>query len=396
MKLPSLDSLHVAGKRVLVRSDLNVPLADGPDGWVVADDTRIRASLPTIRALIDRKATVIVCSHLGRPKGERNPKYSLAPVAEVLSKLLRMKVRLTSMPTGPADELDGLGPDEVGLLENLRYDPGEEANDKRFAARLAALADAYVDDAFGAVHRAHASVVGVAEQLPSAAGLLLQKEVDVLSRLVESPDRPFVLVLGGAKVSDKIGVVANFLRRADAILIGGAMANTFLAARGQKVGTSRIEPDRLAEVRRTLASASKAGVEIVLPSDVVVAEAFDEHAEPTVVSVNAIPDDRMALDIGPATAAKFGAWVGRAATVLWNGPMGVFEWESFSNGTKDVAKAVASSKAFTVVGGGDSAAALAAFGLENDVSHLSTGGGASLEFLEGRELPGLKALLAAN
>ncbi|HEY4937866.1 MAG TPA: phosphoglycerate kinase, partial [Actinomycetota bacterium] len=307
-----------------------------------------------------------------------------------------MKVRLTSTPTGPADELDGLGPDEVALLENLRYDPGEEANDKRFAARLAALADAYVDDAFGAVHRAHASVVGVAEQLPSAAGLLLQKEVDVLSRLVESPDRPFVLVLGGAKVSDKIGVVANFLRRADAILIGGAMANTFLAARGQKVGTSRIEPDRLGEVRRTLASASKAGVEIVLPSDVVVAEAFDEHAEPTVVSVNAIPDDRMALDIGPATAAKFGAWVGRAATVLWNGPMGVFEWESFSNGTKDVAKAVASSKAFTVVGGGDSAAALAAFGLENDVSHLSTGGGASLEFLEGRELPGLKALLAAN
>jgi phosphoglycerate kinase len=396
MKLPSLDSLPVAGKRVLVRADLNVPLADGPDGRVVADDTRLRASLPTIRALIDRKATVVVCSHLGRPKGEPNPTYSLAPVAAALSKLLRMKVRLTSTPTGPADELDGLGPDEVGLLENLRFDPGEEANDKRFAARLAALADAYVDDAFGAVHRAHASVVGVAEQLPSAAGLLLQKEVDVLSRLVEAPDRPFVLVLGGAKVSDKIGVVANFLRRADAILIGGAMANTFLAARGEKVGTSRIEPDRLAEVRRTLASAAKAGVEVVLPSDVVVAEAFDEHAEPTVVPVNAIPDDRMALDIGPATAARFGAWVGRAATVLWNGPMGVFEWESFSNGTKDVAKAVASSKAFTVVGGGDSAAALAAFGLENDVSHLSTGGGASLEFLEGRELPGLKALLAAS
>ena len=396
MKLPSLDSLPVAGKRVLVRADLNVPLADGPDGKEVADDTRLRSSLPTIRALVDRRATVIVCSHLGRPGGERNPKYSLAPVAVALSRLLRMKVRLTSTPTGPADELDGLGPDEIGLLENLRYDPGEEANDKRFAARLAALADAYVDDAFGAVHRAHASVVGVAEQLPCAAGLLLQKEVDVLSRLVESPDRPFVLVLGGAKVSDKIGVVANFLRRADAILIGGAMANTFLAARGEKVGTSRIEPDRLGEVRRTLASAARAGVEVVLPSDVVVAEAFDEHAEHSVVPVNAIPDDRMALDIGPATAARFGAWVGRAATVLWNGPMGVFEWESFSNGTRDVAKAVASSKAFTVVGGGDSAAALAAFGLENDVSHLSTGGGASLEFLEGRELPGLKALLAAS
>jgi phosphoglycerate kinase len=396
MKLPTLDSLPVAGKRVLVRSDLNVPLADGPDGREVADDTRLRASLPTIRALLDRKATVIVCSHLGRPGGERNPKYSLAPVATALSKLLRMKVRLTSTPTGPADELDGLGPDEIGLLENLRYDPGEEANDKRFAARLAALADAYVDDAFGAVHRAHASVVGVAEQLPSAAGLLLQKEVDVLSRLVDSPDRPFVLVLGGAKVSDKIGVVANFLRRADAILIGGAMANTFLAARGEKVGISRIEADRLGEVRRTLASAAKAGVEVVLPTDVVVAEAFDEHAEPTVVSVNAIPDDRMALDIGPATAARFGAWVGRAATVLWNGPMGVFEWEAFSSGTRDVAKAVAAAKGFTVVGGGDSAAALAAFGLEDDVSHLSTGGGASLEFLEGRELPGLKALLATR
>jgi len=396
MKLPTLDSLPVAGKRVLVRADLNVPLTDGPDGREVADDTRLRASLPTIRALLDRRATVIVCSHLGRPGGERNPKYSLAPVATALSKLLRMKVRLTSTPTGPADELDGLGPDEIGLLENLRYDPGEEANDKRFAARLAALADAYVDDAFGAVHRAHASVVGVAEQLPSAAGLLLQKEVDVLSRLVESPDRPFVLVLGGAKVSDKIGVVANFLRRADAILIGGAMANTFLAARGEKVGISRIEPDRLGEVRRTLASAAKAGVEVVLPSDVVVAEAFDEHAEPTVVPVNAIPDDRMVLDIGPATAARFGAWVGRAATVLWNGPMGVFEWESFSNGTREVAKAVAAAKAFTVVGGGDSAAALAAFGLEDDVSHLSTGGGASLEFLEGRELPGLKALLAGK
>ena len=396
MKLPSLETLPVAGKRVLVRADLNVPLADGPDGRVVGDDTRLRASLPTIRALLDRKATVIVCSHLGRPKGEANPKYSLEPVAAALASLLRMKVRLTSSPTGPADELDGLGPDEIGLLQNLRYDPGEEANDKKFAARLAGLADFYVDDAFGAVHRAHASVVGVAEQLPSAAGLLLQKEVDVLSRLIESPDRPFVLVLGGAKVSDKIGVVANFLRRADAILIGGAMANTFLAAQGETVGASRVEPDRMGEVRRTLAAASKAGVEVVLPIDVVVAEAFDEHAEATVVPVNAIPGDKMALDIGPASAERFGAWVARAATVLWNGPMGVFEWESFSHGTKEVAKAVAASKAFTVVGGGDSAAALAAFGLENEVSHVSTGGGASLEFLEGKDLPGLKALLAAR
>lgn len=389
MKLPSLASLPVSGRRVLVRADLNVPLSGG----AVSDDTRIRASLPTIRALLDRKATVIVCSHLGRPKGAPEARYSLGPVAQALSDLLRMKVRLTSEPTGPAADLEGLGPDEVVLLENLRFDPGEEANDRRFAARLAGIADAYVNDAFGAVHRAHASVVGVPALLPSAAGLLLQREVDVLSRLCSSPERPFVVVLGGSKVSDKIGVVANLLRRADAILIGGAMANTFLAATGEEVGISRIEPDRLEEVRRTLATAAKAGVEIVLPTDVVVAGAFDEHAEPTVVGAHAIPEDKMALDIGPGSAQRFGAWIGRAATVLWNGPMGVFEWGSFSSGTRSVAEAVAACGAFTVVGGGDSAAALAAFGLSDSVSHLSTGGGASLEFLEGRELPGLQALL---
>lgn len=390
MNLPSLDSLPVAGRRVLVRCDLNVPLSGGG----VSDDTRIRASLPTIRALVDRRASVICCSHLGRPKGVPTERYSLAPVAQMLSDLLRMKVRLTSGPTGPPEDLEGLGADEIGLLENLRFDPGEEANDRRFAARLASLADAYVDDAFGAAHRAHASVVGVAELLPSAAGLLLQREVQVLARLTASPDRPFVVVLGGAKVSDKIGVVANLLRRADAILIGGAMANTFLAATGENVGASRIEPDRVDEVRRTLAAASKAGVSIVLPTDVVVATAFDEHAEASVVPASAIPADAMALDIGPASAARFGAWIARAATVLWNGPMGVFEWASFAEGTKAVANSVASSKAFTVVGGGDSAAALAAFDLTGSVSHLSTGGGASLEFLEGRELPGIKVLLA--
>jgi phosphoglycerate kinase len=392
MKLPSLDALPVSGKRVLVRADLNVPLRDGK----VADDTRIRASLPTIRALLDRRATVICCSHLGRPAGKTDPRYSLAPVAEALSNLLRVPVRMTSSPTGPPEELEGMGRDEVAVLENLRFDPGEETNDRKFAGRLASLADAYVDDAFGAVHRAHASVVGVPELLPSAAGLLLQREVDVLSRLVGAPERPFVVVLGGAKVSDKIGVVANLLRRADAILIGGAMANTFLAATGEDVGASRIEPDRLEEVRKTLTAAGRAGVEIVLPSDLVVAETFDEHAEPKVVASNAVPQGMMALDIGPATVKRFGAWVGRAATVLWNGPMGVFEWESFSAGTKAVAQAVAASKAFTVVGGGDSAAALAAFGMTDEVSHLSTGGGASLEFLEGRILPGLKALQRAG
>jgi len=392
MKLPSLDSLRVTGKRVLVRADLNVPLSGGK----VADDTRIRASLPTIRELLDRKAAVVVCSHLGRPKGRPDPEYSLAPVAEALSGLLGTKVRMTSTPTGPADELEGMAAGEIGLLENLRFDPGEEANDRKFAARLAALADAYVDDAFGAVHRAHASVVGVAGLLPSAAGRLLQREVDVLTRLVQSPDRPFVVVLGGAKVSDKIGVVRNLLRRADAILIGGAMANTFLAATGEQVGASRVEPDRLEEVRKTMAAAAKAGVEVVLPTDLVVADRFDERADSKVVSTGAVPEEMMALDIGPASAARFGAWVGRAATVLWNGPMGVFEWEAFSSGTKAVAEAVAASGAFTVVGGGDSAAALASFGLSDEVSHISTGGGASLEFLEGKELPGLKALLQAG
>ena len=389
MNLPLLDSLPVAGRRVLVRSDLNVPLSGG----AVGDDTRIRASLPTIRALLDRKATVIVCSHLGRPKGAPEERYSLAPVAQALSDLLRMKVRLTSEPAGPASDLEGLGDDEIVLLENLRFDPGEESNDRRFAARLASLADGFVNDAFGAVHRSHASVVGVPALLPSAAGLLLQREVDVLSRVCLTPERPFVVVLGGSKVSDKIGVVANLLRKADAILIGGAMANTFLAATGEDVGSSRTEPDRLEEVRKALAAAAKAGVAVVLPTDVVVAGAFDEHAEATVVEANEIPPDQMALDIGPNTASRFGAWIGRASTVLWNGPMGVFEWESFAAGTRAVAKAVAGCSAFTVVGGGDSAAALAAFGLSESVSHLSTGGGASLEFLEGKELPGLQALL---
>ena len=388
MRLPSLDDLDLNGARVLLRVDFNVPLKDGK----VTDPMRIRAAVPTIRALVDHGASVICCSHLGRPKGKVDPKYSLTPVARQLADELQMSVRMTEAPNGPPEDLETLKAGEVALLENLRYDPREEANDPAFAQELASLADAYVCDAFGAVHRAHASVVGVPALLPSAAGLLLQKEVEVLSTLLKSPKRPFVVVLGGAKVSDKLGIVKSLLERADNILIGGAMANTFLAAEGIDMGKSRIEADRLEEVKKILAAAREVGVQIALPDDVVVAEEFSEDAEGRVVDVMQIPGNTMALDIGPSTVYRFSEWIRISSTILWNGPMGVFEWENFSNGTREVAKLVAKAEAFTVVGGGDSAAALAAFDLEGEVDHLSTGGGASLEFLEGRPLPGLVAL----
>ena len=388
MRLPSLDDLDLNGARVLLRVDFNVPLKDGK----VTDPMRIRAAVPTIRALVDHGASVICCSHLGRPKGKVDPKYSLTPVARQLADELQMSVRMTEAPNGPPEDLETLKAGEVALLENLRFDPREEANDPAFAQELASLADAYVCDAFGAVHRAHASVVGVPALLPSAAGLLLQKEVEVLSTLLKSPKRPFVVVLGGAKVSDKLGIVKSLLERADNILIGGAMANTFLAAEGIDMGKSRIEADRLEEVKKILAAAREVGVQIALPDDVVVAEEFSEDAEGRVVDVMKIPGNAMALDIGPSTVYRFSEWIRISSTILWNGPMGVFEWENFSNGTREVAKLVAKAEAFTVVGGGDSAAALAAFDLEGEVDHLSTGGGASLEFLEGRPLPGLVAL----
>jgi phosphoglycerate kinase len=390
LKLPALDDLAVAGRRVLLRLDLNVPLDDGK----IADDTRIRAVIPTIEALSSRGATLICCSHLGRPKGKPDPKLGMAPVASRLGELLRAKVVKTEEPTGPPKELENLAPEEIALLENLRFDPGEESNDPDFARRLASLAEAYVNDAFGAVHRAHASVVGAARLLPRAAGLLLQKEVEVLGRLLESPARPFVLVLGGAKVSDKLGVVKNLLNRADVILIGGAMANTFLAAQGTDVGASKVESDRLDEVRDTLKAAANAGVPLLLPEDLVVGGSFDAATAAKVVRVSEIPAGAVAMDIGPATRAEFADRIYQSATVLWNGPMGVFEWEQFSAGTREVTEAIAGSKSFSVVGGGDSAAALSAFGLTDEISHLSTGGGASLEFLEGKELPGLKALVA--
>jgi len=369
--------LPVEGRRVLVRADLNVPL----DGGRITDDTRIRASLPTIRYLREHGADVIVCSHLGRPKGEVRPELSLRPVAARLAELL-------GEPVAFADEE---GP--LRLLENLRFDPREEKNDPELAAELAALADVFVSDAFGTVHRAHASTVGVARLLPSAAGLLLAAELEAFGRILEHPERPFLVVLGGAKVADKIGVIQRFTGLADAILIGGAMTFTFLAADGVGVGASKHEDADGQEVaRRAAAEAGERGCELVLPTDVVVAERVEADAPTQVVAADAIPDGWMGLDIGPETAAAYGRRLAEARTIFWNGPMGVFELEPFAAGTLAVAHAVAQSGAVSVVGGGDSVAAVNRAGVADLITHVSTGGGAALELVEGRALPGVAAL----
>lgn len=389
--IPALGDLQVAGRRVLVRVDLNVPLRDG----AVADDLRLEESVPTIRRLRDAGARVILMSHLGRPKGKVSEEFRLAPVAARLAELLGSPVATASDVVGPDAQrrAASLADGEVLLLENLRFEPGEEANDDGFADALAALGEAYVDDAFGAAHRAHASVVGVPARLPeSAAGLLLEREISVLSRLLDDPPRPFVAVLGGAKVSDKLGVIDNLLGRVDALLIGGAMCFTFLAAQGKDVGASRVEQDRVESVRELLARAEAQGIAVVLPSDVVVTRAFAADAAHETVSVDAIPADAMGLDIGPESVERFSVRLADAGSILWNGPMGVFEWDAFAAGTEGVARAVAANDGFSVVGGGDSAAAIRKLGLAEQVSHVSTGGGAALEFLEGVDLPGVAAL----
>ena len=396
--IPGLDSLAVKGQRVLVRVDLNVPLREAPDGGrEVADDLRIEESLPTIRHLVDAGARVVLMSHLGRPKGQVVEALRLAPVAARLTELLGREVAVATDVVGPsaqatvADLADG----DVCLLENLRFEAGEERNDPDFAAALAALGEVYVDDAFGAAHRAHASVVGVPAQLDQAvAGLLLQRELEVLSSLLDAPERPFVAILGGAKVSDKLAVIANLLPKVDRLIVGGAMCFTFLKARGGQVGASRVEEDQVQVCRDLLDQAAEQGVELLLPSDVVAAERFAEDAPHQVVPADQIPEGFMGLDIGPDSTAHFAAALGDAETVLWNGPMGVFEWEAFAAGTEGVARAVAACSGFTVIGGGDSAAAIRVLGLAEQVSHVSTGGGASLEFLEGRDLPGVAALRA--
>jgi len=384
----SVKDIDVKGKRVLVRVDFNVPIKEG----VVKDDTRIRAALPTIQYLIEQGAALILCSHLGRPKDEPDPAYSMKPVAEYLGKLLGKPVAFAEDCIGPAAEsaAAALKAGDVLVLENTRFHAGESKNDPAMAKQLAALADVYVNDAFGSAHRAHASTEGVAKFLPAVAGFLLEKEIQYLDQAVENPKRPFVAILGGAKVSDKIGVIKNLLSKADTVLIGGGMANTFFKAQGYPVADSLVEDEALDTARELV---GLGGSKLRLPVDVVIADKFEDSAASQVIDVGPVPDGWRILDVGPQTVASFSKVIAEAGTVVWNGPMGVFEMPNFAKGTFAIAKAVAESSAISIIGGGDSAAAIAQSGLADKISHISTGGGASLEMLEGIPLPGLAALL---
>ncbi len=383
----TVKDINVKGKRVLVRVDFNVPLKDG----VVGDDTRVRAALPTIEYLLQQGAAVILCSHLGRPKGGPDPKFSLKPVAEHLAKLMAKPVAFAEDCVGPVAEAaaKALKPGDVLVLENTRFHPEEEKNDPELSQKMASLADLYVNDAFGSAHRAHSSTEGVTKYLPGVAGFLMEKEIQYLSKAIEEPKRPFVAILGGAKISDKIGVIKNLLTKADQILIGGGMANTFFKAQGYPVADSLVEEEALDTARELLAQGSS---KLHLPVDVVIADKFEDGAASKVMSMGPIPDGWRILDIGPETVKAFGKVVAAAGTVVWNGPMGVFEFPNFAKGTFGVANAVAESKAISVIGGGDSVAAIQQSGLTDKITHISTGGGASLEMLEGLALPGVAAL----
>jgi phosphoglycerate kinase len=383
----TVNDVEVSGKRVLVRVDFNVPIKDGR----VGDDTRIQAALPTIQYLLDHQAAIILCSHLGRPKGEVKPEYSLKPVAAHLGRILNKPVAFAQDCIGPvAEKAAGeLKLGDILLLENTRFHAGEKKNDPKMAKQLAGLADLYVNDAFGSAHRAHASTEGVAHYLPGVAGFLMEKEIRYLGQAIEDPAQPFIVILGGAKISDKIGVIHNLLDRAEQIMIGGGMANTFFKAQGYPVGDSLVEDDSLDMARELI---KLAGNRLRLPVDVVIADRFEENAEHEVMSMGPVPDGWRILDIGPETVKTFGKPISEAGTVVWNGPMGVFEFPEFAAGTFGVAEEVARSKATSIIGGGDSVAAVKQAGLADKITHISTGGGASLEMLEGKVLPGLAAL----
>ncbi len=393
MAVRSVEELDVSGRRVFVRVDFNVPVADGR----VGDDTRIRAALPTLRLVLDRGGALVLASHLGRPKGKPDPAYSMAPVADRLGELLGMSVFLAPEVVGErvTDLAGSLEPGQVLLLENVRFHPGETRNDPEFARALASLADVYVNDAFGTCHRAHASTAGMAAFFPAdrkGAGLLLLREIRAFRKVLEAPERPFVAILGGAKVSDKIGVIRNLLPRIDRLLIGGGMAFTFLKAKGIPVGDSLVEPERIGLAGELLAEAEKRGVQVLLPEDHVVGRKATAETEVRITGDAAVPEGWMGLDIGPRTRERFGQALADARTVVWNGPMGVFELEPFAEGTFALARAVAACPGFTVVGGGDSVAAVNRAGVAGGIDHISTGGGASLELLEGKTLPGIAAL----
>ena len=386
----SVKDIDVSGKRVLVRCDFNVPLQDGK----ITSDKRIVASLPTIKYLIDHHAKVILCSHLGRPKGEFKPEFSLAPVAARLSELLGQDVKMAKDVIGDnAKELAAnLKDGEVMLLENVRFHAEETKNDPAFSKALASLADIYVNDAFGSAHRAHSSTTGVADYLPAVCGFLIQKEIEFMGGALENPKRPLVAILGGAKVSDKIGVINNLLDKVDTLIVGGGMAYTFFVAKGYHVGTSLFEADKVELAKEMMQKAVDKGVNFLLPIDNVISNEFAENAEYKTINSDEFPDGWMGMDIGPKTVELFSEAVKDAGTVVWNGPMGVFEFDTFAVGTKAVAKAIAESKAVSIIGGGDSAAAVEKLGFADKMTHISTGGGASLEFLEGLELPGIACL----
>ncbi|MDX9938899.1 MAG: phosphoglycerate kinase [Sphaerochaetaceae bacterium] len=391
MKLYTVKDLDLRGKRVLIRVDFNVPLKDG----VVTDDTRIAGALPTIRYILEQKGTsVVVMSHFGRPKGKKDPAFSMAPIAKRFSELLGRPVKLASDVIGQTvrSEVGSLAAGEVLLLENVRFYKEEEANDEQFAKELASYGDVYVNDAFGTAHRAHASTEGVAHFLPSAAGFLIEKEVKFFAPLLENPDKPFVAIIGGSKVSSKISVLESLVRTCDAIVIGGGMAYTFLKVQGHAIGNSLLEAEYIEVARSFLAKAASNKVRVILPLDHVCASEFNEQAAPVAVDGVDIPEGMIGMDVGPKTLAVIAKELSGAKSIVWNGPMGVFEFASFANGTKEVARMVAECDGTTVVGGGDSVAAVNQFGFAERIDHVSTGGGASLEFLEGQQLPGIKAL----